>query len=117
MIERILTAETSGLAGNARYQLMSDVAVLLLEDCSARVLNLNGHFYVLSETAAGFLDELLQTDPDTATRRMAGRYQADARRIRQDLESCIQTFLQTGVIRPAHGSESDRQPRTAIVLT
>lgn len=117
MIEHILTAETPGpVAGNVRYRLMPDVAVLLLEDRSARVLNLNGHFYALSETAADFLDELLQTDPDTATRRMAERYQADVHRIRQDLESCIQTFLQTGVIRPAPGSESDRQPRTAIVL-
>lgn len=117
MIEHILTAETSGpVAGNARYRLMSDVAVLLLEDRSARVLNLNGNFYALSETAAGFLDELLQTDPDTATRRMAERYQADARRIRQDLESCVQTFLQTGVIRPAHRPQPDREPRTAIVL-
>lgn len=117
MIERILTAETPGpVVGNARYRLAPNVVLLLLEDRSARVLNLGGDFFALSESAADLLGEIIQTDPDTAAQRIAHRHQAGVRQVRRDLEICTQRFLQMGVIRPAHTLKPDRQPRTATVL-
>lgn len=117
MIKHILTAETPGpVAGEARYRLTPDVVVLLLADRSARVLNLGGDFFALSESAADLFGEILRTDPDTAAQCIARRHQADARQVRRDLESYIQTLVQGSVLRPAHGPESDRQPQTVTAL-
>ncbi len=116
MIEHILTGAAPTPSPAALYRLGTHVILLLLIDRTARVLNLEGDFHALSETAAALLRALLQTDIDAEAQRLACRYQVALPRIRHDLETCARTYLQIGVIRPTTQPSPDASTPTSRVL-
>jgi hypothetical protein len=75
------------------------------------VLDLEGDFYALSETAAGMLQAVIQTDLDSAVQRIAQRFHADAHQVRRDLELYTKQLVQAGVLRSARSADGERQPR------
>ncbi len=71
------------------FQLKADTALVILEDGSGRLLDLDGRFYGLSATAATMLQGTLEHGIVHAAARMAVRFRHD----RQDLEMDMREFL------------------------
>jgi len=71
MIESIIHAESD--LTNSDYRLAPDVILLHVQDGSARLLDLGGIFYTISQTAAQMLDETLKVGTATACLRITIR--------------------------------------------
>src|SRR5688500_13541787 len=90
MIQAILSSERPGTGTEAgEYVLAPDVLLLLVQDGTARLLDMDGCFYALSAIGATMLQETLQHDTTTAAQRIATHYGVQAQRVQGDIE----TFL------------------------
>src|SRR5436305_3112484 len=87
IIQSILRAEADLTSSD--YRLAPDVLFLRVQDGSARLLDLGGNFYTLSQTAAQMLDETLKVGQASAAVRIATEYGAELAHIQNDLH----TFL------------------------
>src|SRR5215470_14006319 len=70
----------------ATWTLGHDVVLLLTQDGSARLLDLNGHFLALSVTGTTMLVEALTMDERTVAERLAALYDVETERIQGDLQ-------------------------------
>jgi Transglutaminase-like superfamily/Coenzyme PQQ synthesis protein D (PqqD) len=86
-----------GLHG--RYLLSPDVVLMPLADGTAQLVDLDGSFYGLSETAAQMLKATLDMGEHDAFQRIAAQYNADLDRVRTDLAELIETLRAKGLIR------------------
>jgi hypothetical protein len=100
-----------------RYVLCPDVVLMPFEDGTAQLLDLDGSFFGLSETAAKMLKGVLeQSEPDT-TQRIAVEYNADLDRVRADLASLLASLRANGLIRRSDDRPPGVRLRTAIAIT
>jgi hypothetical protein len=96
MTDSILTTTTPG---DGEYALAPDVALVLAQDGTARLLDLGGSFFALSATAAAMLHESLQADQKTAAARVTGRYQAAPEQVESDLRTLLEQLERDGLVR------------------
>ncbi len=120
MIRTILSAKSVGSdACRADYVLAPDVGLVLVQDGTARLLDLGGTFFALSATAAAMLHEALRVDAETAVCRLAARYQVEEARLRGDLFRLLNSLEQKAIILrrgrvPAPGP-GRRLPRSVLL--
>jgi coenzyme PQQ synthesis protein D (PqqD)/transglutaminase superfamily protein len=106
----------SNPASQGRYLLSPDVVFMPLADGTAQLIDLDGSFYGLSETAALMLKNTLATDERGALQQIAAHYNADLDRVHADLAELLRTLRAKGLIR----CTDDRVPavglRTAMAV-
>jgi hypothetical protein len=95
MDTHILTAET--VAG-CEFRLSPDVAVVVMQDGSARVLDMADRFYAIPRSAAMILQGVLEDGLDAATRRLADAFRLDEQRARADVEQFVQQLTSRGIL-------------------
>jgi len=87
IIQSIFCVE-SGLT-ESDYLLSPNVIFLLIQDGSARLLDLGGNFYAISQTGAKMLSETLKVGTATAAARIATEYSAELSHIQEDLHAFL----------------------------
>ena len=88
MITNIISAELE-LTLKTEYCLAPNVVLLSLQDGTARLLDLGGNFYALSQTAATMLIETLKGDTARASYHIASIYEVDQERLLCDLRTLL----------------------------
>jgi hypothetical protein len=86
--------------------LSPDAILVDAPDGTARLLDLDGQFYALSEVAAAMLHETLAHGPSQASHRVAERYGADLAVVAADLDAFLAELTRKGLL-----VEADRPPR------
>src|SRR5690242_21271606 len=89
----------SNPALRGRYLLSPDVVLMPLADGTAQLVDLDGSFYGLSETAALMLKSTLELDEQGALQQMAAHYNTDLDRVHADLAELLRTLRAKGLIR------------------
>ena len=79
------------------YALAPDIIFWVVEDGSARLLDLDGTFYALSRSAAELLRATLESGVEAAVDRIAGRYGIKASQVDKDLDQLLATLHRAGV--------------------
>jgi hypothetical protein len=97
MIQSVLSADAR-LAGS-NYALAPDVLFLRIQDGSARLLDLGGNFYAVSQTGAQMLDKTLAMGSASAAASMAVEYHCDLCRIQYDLSAFLRDLEKEQLIR------------------
>jgi hypothetical protein len=103
MIQSVLHAESASTGSN--YALASDVLFLRIQDGSARLLDLGGNFYAISQTGAHMLDKTLAMGPASAAASIAAEYHCDLSCVEHDLAAFLRDLEKKRLIR------STRWPR------
>jgi hypothetical protein len=107
MITTILSAETAGAwEGQAGYTLAPDVVLLLIQDGTARLLDLGGNFYAISAMGALMLHETLRWGAATAVHRIVVEYNVAVQQVQHDLRVFLDDLQQKRLI-----SRLERSPR------
>jgi hypothetical protein len=106
----------SNPALRGRYLLSPDVVLMPLEDGTAQLVDLDGSFYGLSETAALMLKDTLDMGEYDAVQRIAAQYNADLDRVHADLAVLLGTLRAKGLIRRSDDRLPAARLRTAIAL-
>jgi hypothetical protein len=112
MITAVLSAESP--CADASYALPPHVVLLLVQDGTARLLDLDGYFYALSTTGAQMLQEALERDTPSAVHNIALQYGVDSRRVHRDFEAFLRALEGQRLIyrRASRGRTST--PRTTL---
>ena len=87
-----------------------------LDDGTAQLVDLDGAFFGLSETATQMLRGVLDLDEQDAVQRIAAEYNADHNRIYTDLTALLGTLRAKGLIRRCNDHLPAIRLRTAIAL-
>ncbi len=112
MIEEHPVAEHA----TGHYVLSTDVVLLPLEDGTARLLDLGGSFFGLSEVAAEMLRGTLEGGVEATIRRIAAEYHADSDRVRTDLAALLNKLRTKGLIQCSDNRSPVVKLRAAIAL-
>lgn len=99
-----------------RYLLSPDVVLMPLEDGTAQLVDLDGSFFGLSETAARMLKGTLDMGEQDAVQRIAAEYNVDRDRVYTDLTALLGTLRAKGLIRRSDDHLPAVRLRTAIAL-
>jgi Transglutaminase-like superfamily/Coenzyme PQQ synthesis protein D (PqqD) len=114
MIQAILSSERPGPGTEAgEYVLAPDVLLLLIQDGTARLLDMDGCFYALSASGATMLQETLQHDTMTAAQRIATHYGVPAQHVQGDIEPFLSALERRHLI---HHREARRTYKTTSTL-
>jgi hypothetical protein len=87
-------------ADAAEYRLMPDVTLVLVEDGTARLLNMGGSFFALSESGTAMIRGLLEMGRSATVGALADRYQVRSDRIEADVDSLLEQLLRGGLLQP-----------------
>jgi hypothetical protein len=82
----------------AAYRLADNVVLLPVDDGSARLLDLEGSFYVLSQSASGMLRRVLSGGVDTTVAHIAAEHGVAPARVRGDLDLFLEGLLKNALI-------------------
>ncbi len=96
---------------HADYILSPDVLFISADDGSARLLDLGGQFFSVSEVGAIMLQIVLKRGVEAAVQEVSTRFAANSAQVRRDLIAMLADFEQKGLIRPA--DSTNRAPRRA----
>jgi hypothetical protein len=91
------------------YRLAPEVVLVSVADGSARVLDLAGQSFALSEVAARMLADTLELGPEAAARAAASRWGIDLQQAATDLGGFLGELLNMGLLVPA--GQPDPKPR------
>jgi transglutaminase superfamily protein/coenzyme PQQ synthesis protein D (PqqD) len=115
MISEVLTS-TPPVSPKA-YRLADDVLFIRLEDGSARLMDLSGDVYVLSDTAARMLAGCLSADPEATWARLTAEHGVPTEGIRADAQGLLSDLVRAGVVLfPGSSAPRQRRARMAVVL-
>jgi hypothetical protein len=104
------SSQADSATGNpSPYCLAPEVILVPVEDGSARVLDLQGQFFALSEVAAQMLRDTLELGSDGAVRSVVQRWGVDLPRAKADYETFLADLLRQGLLVPA--GQPARPPR------
>jgi hypothetical protein len=95
----VLTATTTVRADGQEHSLSADTAVLLMDDGSARILDMADRFYALPPIGALMLVRTLQHGRAAAAQQVAEAYGVAKDRVQGDLNCLLAPLEQTGVLR------------------
>src|SRR5690242_10461236 len=90
MIQSVLSAESDAIGND--YLLQPNVIFLLIKDGSARLLDLEGNFYTISQVGAEMLAETLRFGTATAAEHIATKYSAELSSVQNDLYGLLHTL-------------------------
>jgi len=90
--------------GEGDYSLMPDVIMVWAQDGSARLLDMNGYFFALSNTAAAMLAAVLKQDVTSAAKTIADSYGANPEQVRGDMQDFLLTLECDQLIRRTDSS-------------
>src|SRR5436189_4669637 len=96
------------------YELGSDTVFVLLDDGSARLLDLGGSFYALSPIAAVMVLDLLQSDTRSTVDRLCSRFDVGRLQVESDLSALIKPFIRSGALRPRYVQAHARTVRVSL---
>ena len=82
-----------GRIDSVAHVLPPDVILFDVDDGTARLLDLDGSFYALSETAAEMLQGVLAHGIDATIVHFADRHEVSPERIRSDIEVLLDELL------------------------
>lgn len=120
MIKAIVSSTNTANQATADYVLRPDVLLLLLEDGTARLLDLDGDIYALSHTAATMLDEALRCEVAAIVRGIATRHCIDRHQAEADTRAFLSQLEQKGLIRRVRSTattvSSTPPPRWVLTL-
>ena len=119
LIKAIVSSADTANQATADYVLRPDVLLLLLEDGTARLLDLDGDIYALSHTAATMLDEALRYEVAAIARGLAVRYGIDQHQAEADTRAFLNQLEQKGLIRrapPTAATVRSTPPRWIVTL-
>jgi hypothetical protein len=85
----VLSTSRNSPTDSLSYALPANVALLLVRDGTARLLDFDGYFHAISATGAKMLQETLERGSEAAARRIAEQYDVDAHQIRADLDAFL----------------------------
>jgi hypothetical protein len=102
---------------SSRYVLCPNVILLPLADRTACLLDLDGSFFNLSQTAAQMLKGILEQNQADAIEQIAAEYNADVDRVREDLIALITQLRTKDLIRRNDERVRETGLRTAIAIT
>ncbi len=114
MIQSILHAETGVTEGD--YRLAPDVVFLRVQDGSARLLDLGGNFYALSQTGAQMLYDTLHGDMAAVAAHIAAEYQAELSHVQSDLYAFLHDLEQKRLIFHTRRSRRALQSKRRLSL-
>lgn len=103
----VITAET---APHGEFRLAPDVAVAVMEDGSARVMDMADRFYAVPRSAAVIVQGVLEGGLDAAAGRLADAYRLDEQQARSDAERFVAELLARGIL--VRTSEPPRRRRS-----
>jgi hypothetical protein len=106
----ILRRDSAAPANDAEYTLAPDVAVILMADGSARLIDMGDRFYSLSPVAALMLHETLHLGTAAAAQRVGVEYSIDLAKAEADLKGFLTTLEQRGILQRRGG---DVRPRSS----
>lgn len=86
-------------------------ALVLVDDGSPVLLDMNGDFYGISDIGVAMLTLSLERGQRAAAEEIAARYGVDTGRVAADLDALLAGLAARGVIRRRHG-QGRRAPRT-----
>lgn len=101
-------------AGN-EYQLSPNVLLLRLPDGTGQLLDLEGEFHALSNTAVEMLHDILDGDTTSAANKSALRYSVPLSMVRGDLDSFLRDLTERGLIRRSHETSRPARRRSTIL--
>lgn len=90
---------TAHVTNSGAYRLAPDVILLRIQDGSARLLNLRGNFYALSQSGAQMLEETLREGFAPAALHIATAYRTDVSRVQNDLHAFLHDLEQKQLIQ------------------
>jgi hypothetical protein len=90
------------------YRLSREVVLIPVADGSARLLDMQGDFFALSEVAAHMLRDTLELGPGGAAESIARRWGEDVQRVRADLDLFLAELLREGLL--VRVDQPDRKP-------
>jgi Transglutaminase-like superfamily/Coenzyme PQQ synthesis protein D (PqqD) len=101
---------------DGRYLLSPNVVLMPLEDGTAQLVDLDGSYFGLSETAAQMLKAALDTGEQEAVQRIAAEYNADYDRLHADLTALLGTLRAKALIRRSDDHLPAVRLRTMVAL-
>jgi hypothetical protein len=105
----IITATPTRRNAAVRYSLAQDAAMILMDDGSARVLDMAGRFYTLAPAGALMLQETLTHGAAWAAGHVAEVHGEQLSRVQADLDRLLADMTSRGILR--QGDASARRPR------
>ncbi|HZO73630.1 MAG TPA: lasso peptide biosynthesis B2 protein [Ktedonobacteraceae bacterium] len=114
MIQSILRADAGGAEGD--YRLAPDVLFLRIQDGSARLLDLSGNFYALSQMGAQMLYEALHGNTAAVAARIATEYHAELSHVQSDLYAFLHDLEEKRLISHARCSRGLFQSKRIFPL-
>lgn len=96
MIQSVIHAEAD--LTNSDYRLAPHVIFLRIQDGSARLLDLGGNFYAISQTGAQMLYETLTMGTATVATRIATEYHAELSLVQNDLQAFLRDLEHKRII-------------------
>jgi Transglutaminase-like superfamily len=114
MIQSVLHAQADST--NSDYRLAPQVIFLRLQDGSARLLDLGGNFYAISQTGAQMLYETLTMGTATVATRLATEYHAELSQVHNDLQAFLRDLEQKRIISHKKRSRGTFQKKNTFSL-
>lgn len=114
MIQSILRADTEVTEGD--YRLAPDVLFLRIQDGSARLLDLGGNFYALSQMGAQMLYEALHGNTAAVAARIAREYHAEVSHVQDDLHAFLHDLEEKRLISHIQRSRRSLQSKRPLSL-
>ncbi len=106
----MIVQHPSRQAGGA-YRLPAAVVLHLVDDGSARLIDLDGALFAVSRTAAEMLQGVLADGVDATIGRVAERYALPPERIRSDLDALLADLSKRGLIERSHAPSRRKRLR------
>jgi Transglutaminase-like superfamily len=115
VIKMILSSKTQGLATDrADYVLAPNVILLLLQDETARLLDLGGNFYAVTAIGAKMLQETFDRGTVGAVQSIAATYNIEARQVQADLDIFFQKLEKQRLIYRAGSHQPLSKPSITL---
>src|SRR3989440_8356843 len=114
MIQSILRAEAD--LTDSDYRLAPHVIFLRIQDGSARLLDLGGNFYAISQMGAQMLNESLTVGTATAADRIATEYSAELSHVQNDLHAFLHDLEEKRLISHNQRSQDAFQSKNILPL-
>lgn len=116
MVEAIFSSESlCKKTDESEYLLAPDVILLLVQDGTARLLDMDESFYAVPAIGAMMLQQTLERGTAAAVQRVAARYGADREQVQADLAAFLRVLEKRGLILHVK-SDQRRRPTTLSTL-
>jgi hypothetical protein len=115
MIKAIFLSATEDTAPTAaEYRLGPNVVLLLVQDGTARLLDMDGHFYAMTVVGAKMLRETLERGTAATVQSIAAQYGVDAQQVRTDVGVFLRELQRQRLLYSAESRRRTRSPKATV---